>query len=208
MCFAAGRNDFALRRSDLSRGPSCGEPWYRPWRGVVTAHTIVEVQHNAERLWFNSVNRDTIFWTRMQLWTPSQRFPSTPYSHNTPKAFHEEPGHIYTSPGRQNMCVSFWQAPMDFSKICCRVEICSVVLGPRQNRTGYHPAWFNYFATSWHTLFLGGLAKRCCGSWFIHSCFHFCMWGWSICQSFGTLPKRHDTWHTRVSQTISRSKFP
>jgi len=34
-----------LRRSDLSCGPWCGEPWYRLWRGVVTAHTIVGVQH-------------------------------------------------------------------------------------------------------------------------------------------------------------------
>ena len=30
------------------------------------------------------------------------------------------------------------------------------------------------FAASWHTLFLGGLAKRCRGSWFIHS--FLCMW--------------------------------
>jgi len=34
------------------------------------------------------------------------------------------------------------------------------------------------------------------------------VWGRSICQSFGALTKRHSTWHTRVSQTIWRSKFP
>ena len=37
-----------LRRSDSARGPQCGEPWYRLWRGVATARTIVGVQH---QLW-------------------------------------------------------------------------------------------------------------------------------------------------------------
>ena len=65
----------------------------------------------------------------------------------------------------------------DFSKISRRVEICSVVLRPRQK-----PHWVSFifgsiiFAASWHALFLGGLAKRCRGSWFIHSCLHFCVW--------------------------------
>jgi len=36
--------------------------------------------------------------------TASKRWPSTPHSHKTPKAFHEEPGHIL-SQGQQNMCV-------------------------------------------------------------------------------------------------------
>jgi len=26
-------------------GRECGEPWHRLWRGVVTAQTIIEVQH-------------------------------------------------------------------------------------------------------------------------------------------------------------------
>jgi len=41
----------------------------------------------------------------------------------------------------------------------------------------------------------------------MHSCIPYCIWGWSICQSFGALLKPHDTWQTRVSQTIRRSKF-
>ena len=40
-----------------------------------------------------------------------------------PKAFLKEPSHVL-SWGRQNMCMRLWQ---DLSKICWRVEICSVI---------------------------------------------------------------------------------
>jgi len=42
--------------------------------------------------------------------TASNRRPSTPYSRNTPKAFHEESGRML-SRGRQNMCRRFWHTP-------------------------------------------------------------------------------------------------
>ena len=62
--------------------------------------------------------------------TASKRHPSTPHSRNTPQSFHEEPGRIF-SRGRQKMCTSL-ACSQAFSKIFWRVEICSVVLRPRQ----------------------------------------------------------------------------
>ena len=136
-------------------------------------------------------------------WRPARgarqhRAPVTP-----PKAFHKEPGHIH-SRGRQNMCISLWQSAcyQNFSKICWRVEICSVILRARRQ-----PHWVcatfasissPYLFLTNLALFLGGRAKRYPGSWCIHSCFP-CAWVWSICQSFGAFPNRYDTWHQRCS---------
>jgi len=63
-------------------------------------------------------------------------------------------------------------------KIPVSVEICSVVLQPLPN-----PHWASssfgsiILAASWHTLFLGGFAKRCRGRSFIHSCLPFFAYG-------------------------------
>ena len=141
--------------------------------------------------------------------TASKRHPSTPCSRNTPLSFsHVEPGHILNR-GGQNIVYTSLAYSKNFSKICWRVEICSGALRPRRKQHWVSSSFGSIiFATSWYTYFLRGEAKRYPGSWFIHSCFPFCVWGWSICQSFGALLKRYATWHTRVSQTIRRSKFP
>jgi len=116
----------------------------------------------------------------------------------------------YTFPMPTKHVYTLLECSQDFSKIWWRVKIWSVILWPRRK-----PHWVSstfgsiiILAASWHSLFLGDLTKRCRGSWFIHSSLPFCVWGWSICQSFGALAKCHATWHTRVSQTIRRSKFP
>jgi len=64
----------------------------------------------------------------------------------------------------------------DFSKICWRVGICSVVLRPRQKPHWVQSSFGSIIFPSWHALFLGGLAKRYRGSWFVHSCLPFVYW--------------------------------
>ena len=91
--------------------------------------------------------------------------------------------------------------------ICLRVEIFSLVLQTQQE-----PHWVSssfasiIFVASWHTLFLGNKAKRCCGSWYIHSCLPFVNEDGEFAKTFGTLPKRHATSH-RSQPIIQRSKF-
>jgi len=136
----------------------------------------------------------------------SKRHPSTPYCHNPSKAFLEEPG-CMPSRDRQNMLVLVYS--QHFSKICWRGQTWSVVLLQRREPHWVSPSFGSViFVASWHALLQGDWAKRSRGSWFIHSCFPFCVWGWLICHSFGALPKRHSAWHTWVSQIIRRSRFP
>ena len=92
--------------------------------------------------------------------TASKRRLSTPYSHNTPQSF-SRGTRPYTFPRpTKHVCKSL-ACSQDFSKICWRVEICSVVLRRRQN-----PHWVSssfgsiIFAAAWHTLFLGRLSKK------------------------------------------------
>ena len=53
----------------------------------MTAQTIVGVQHNVERLWFNSVDRDPIFWTRIQLLDGQQEAPVNTALPQHPQSF-------------------------------------------------------------------------------------------------------------------------
>ena len=86
--------------------------------------------------------------------------------------------------------------------------LANVVLRPRRKPHRVSSSFGStIFAASWHTLFLGDKTKWCRSSWFTHFCLLSCVWGWSICQSFDALQKRHAAWHTRVSQTVRRSKF-
>jgi len=109
----------------------------------------------------------------------SKRHPSTPDSRNTPKAFPEEPSHIL-SRGRQNVYMSL-ACSRDFSQFFWRVKICSIVLRPRRKPHRVSSSFGSIIFPSWHTHFLGGIAKRCRDSWFIHSSLPICVWGRSIC---------------------------
>jgi len=83
----------------------------------------------------------------------SKRHPSTPYSHNTPKAFLEERG-CMPSRDRQNMLVLVYS--QHFSKICWRVPICSVVLRQRRKSHWVSSSFGSIvFMASWHALFQG-----------------------------------------------------
>jgi len=73
MCFAAGWNGFAGRiwtadRSFENPDLNYEEVWWQ--------HTpLSESNTNKERLWFNSVDTDTIFWAGIQLFDGQQEVP-------------------------------------------------------------------------------------------------------------------------------------
>ena len=137
----------------------CREPWYRIWRGVVTAHTIVGVQHQRWTVVIALRRQRQSSEQEHSYLTASKRHPSTPYSYNTPKGVYEESGHIYTFPRSTKHVYRSLACSQHFLKFCWRVEICSVVLRPQRK-----PHWVSssfgsiIFAASWHPLFLGDLA--------------------------------------------------
>ena len=95
------------------------------------------------------------------LLTASERHPSTPYSRNTPESFSRENQPCPFPMSTKNMYTSL-ACSQDLSKICWRVEICSVVLRPRRKSHWVSSSFGSIISTaSWRTLFLGGYAKRC-----------------------------------------------
>ena len=86
--------------------------------------------------------------------TASKRHPSTPYSHNSSKLFMRNPTLLF--PRSTKHVYKSLACSQDFSKICWRVVIWSVVLRPRRK-----PHWVSssfgliIHAASCHTLFLG-----------------------------------------------------
>ena len=148
------------------------------------------VYQHGERLWFNSTDCEQEY----SYLTASKRWPSTPFSRNTPQSFSggtrscnfpRLTKHVYTS----------LECSQDFSKICWRVEFCSDVLRPWRTPHRYDPALVQLFRgiflqSTWRTLFQEGWGQRCLSSWCIHSRLPFCVSGWSVCQPFGALPKR------------------
>jgi len=93
-----------------------GEPWYRLWREVVTAHTIVGVQHQRWTvvIWLcrhgrNLLSRNTVCW-RPARGTHQRRTLATP-----PRAFHEKTSHVL-SRCRQKICIRLWHVPRIYRK--------------------------------------------------------------------------------------------
>jgi len=85
---------------------------------------------------------------------------------NPPKLFTRNP--VVCFPEVDKTCVVYKSlaCSQDLSKICWRVEICSVVLRPRQKPHWVSSSLGSIIFPSWHALFLGSLAKRCRGRWF------------------------------------------
>jgi len=90
MCFAAGWNDFAgwvwpASRSLENPDKDYEEEWW--------LHTsLSESNTDAERLWFNTVDTDTIFWERIQLLDCQQEAPiNTVLPQHPPKLFTRNP---------------------------------------------------------------------------------------------------------------------
>ena len=84
----------------------------------------------------------------------SMGHPSTPHSRNNPQSF-SRGTRPYISRDRQNLCLAYSQA---FSKICCRVDICSVVLRPRRKPQLVSSSFGSIVLTaSCHALVLGSM---------------------------------------------------
>jgi len=139
--------------------------------------------------------------------TASMTHPLTPYSHNALKAFHEEPD-LILSRGRQNMCIRLWHAPRISLKFAVEWKFGLQRYGRDENGTRYHPALVKIFLRHLDIQFSWETKQRYAAVVGSFTPDPFCVWGWSICQSFGALAKRHATSHTRISRTIWRSKFP
>jgi len=211
MCFAPGWNSFASRfvpRAVVRRTLiDYEEEWWK--------HTpFSESNTNAERLWFISVDRETIFWAGIQLlrpvtslghqegrrvfweglksfelcsvvlndvqhiflrgkkflgeaWHPppvtglqllggQQEVPvNTVLSQHPQKLFKRNLAVYFPKVDKHVWTSSAWS--QDFSKICWRVDICSVVLQPRRKQHWISSSFGSIiFAASWHTLLLGG----------------------------------------------------
>ena len=177
MCFAAGWNGFAGRILPASRSVKNPDRLLKR-SGDSTHHcrSPTPTLNGCDLSPSTETQPSELEYTYL---TASKRHPSTPYSHhNTPQSFSRgtQP-YTYFTRSTNHVYKSFAYS-QDFSNICWRVEICSVMLRPRRK-----PHWVSssfgsiIFAASWGTLFLGGLAKRCRGSWFIHSYLRFCVWG-------------------------------
>ena len=125
MCFAAGWNGFAGRISPPGHSLENTEMNYGEERWQHTP--LSKSNTNNERLYFNSVDTDTIFWARIQLFDGQQEapvitaLPQHPQSFSRgirPCTFPRSTKHVYTS----------LACSQHFSKIGWRVEFCYVVL--------------------------------------------------------------------------------
>ena len=177
-----------------------GEEWWQ--------HTpLSKSSANAERLWFNYVDTVTIFWAGIQLLDCQQDAPVNTTFLQTPQSF-SRGTQPYTFPRSTKHVYTSLACSQDFSQIWWGTEIWSVALRPQRKQHWVSPSFDSIFSrhlglhSSWETKQRDAAVV---GSFTPDP---FCVWGWSICQSFGALPKRHATWHTQISRTIWRSKFP
>jgi len=206
MCFADWWNGFAGRIWPMGctlENPDIDyeEEWWQ--------HTpLSESNTNAERLWFNSVDTDTIFWARIQLLDGQQEAPvNTVLQQHPPKLFNRNPA-IYLTKVDKICVYVFGMFPGFLENLLESGNLFGSATAATKTALGIIQLWFNYFRDMLAHTLPGRLSKEMPRSWFIYSCLPFCVWGWSICHSFAALPKRHATWHTRVSQTTRRSEFP
>jgi len=127
MYFAAGRNSFAGRiwptgRSLKTPDIEYEEEWWQ--------HTPLSgVYQHGERLWFNSTYKSTDCEQEYSYLTASKRWPSTPFSRNTPQSF-SGGTRSYNFPRLTKHVYTSLECSQDFSKICWRVEFCCDVLRP------------------------------------------------------------------------------
>jgi len=146
MCFEAEWNGFAGRiypagRSAENPDIDYVEEWWR-------TTPLSESNTNAGRLWFNSVDKDTIFWTGVQLLDGQQEAPVNTVLPQHPQKFFTR-NRPYTIPRSTKHVYMSMVLSQDLSKVYWTVEICSVVLRPvgrDENRTGYHPALVQLFS--------------------------------------------------------------
>jgi len=110
-----------------------------------------------------SVDMDTIFWAGIQLLDGQQEAPvNTVFAQHPPKLFTRNPA-IYFPEVDKTCAYTFGMLPgFQGFLVYSATAAAKTALGVIQ-------FWFNYFRGIL-ALFLGDCAKRCRGSWFIHSC--------------------------------------
>jgi len=129
-------------------------------------HTpLSESNTNAERLWFHSVDVDTMFWARIQLLDGQQEVPvNTVFPQRPPKLFTRNATICFPEVDKARAYV-FGMLPRFRDNL---LESGGLVYSAT---AATKPHWILssfgliIFATSWHTLFLGDCAKRCRGSY-------------------------------------------
>ena len=99
---------------------------------------------------------------------------STPYCYNTPQSFLRGTQPFIYFPQADKACVYVFSMLPGFLETLLESEnlFCSAT-ATTKTAPGIIQLGSIILAASWHTLFLGGLAKGC--SWFIPSCLHFCV---------------------------------
>ena len=156
MCFAAGWNAFSgqvwpagrsLENSDIDL-----------WRGVVTAHHYWSSTPRVNGCGLTPPTRTQSSEQESSDLTTSMRHPSTLYSRNIPKAFHEEPGHILSEVNKT--CVDvFGVFPGFLDYLLESRNLFRSATAGRKTALGVLQLWLHYFRvtlSSWHTLVLGG----------------------------------------------------
>ena len=132
-------------------------------------HTpLSESNTNTERLWFVSVDMDTICWARIQLLDCQQEAPvNTVFPQHPPKLFTRNPTIYFFATKTALDIIQLWfNYFRDILAYTLPERLCKEL--PRQ-------------------LFIHSCLLFCLWGW----------WGWLICQSFGALIKRHAAWHTQ-----------
>ena len=177
----------------------------------MTAHTIVEVQHqqwtvviSLRRHGHNLLSRNTVTW-RPARGTCQHRPPATP-----PMLFPSNPAIYFPEVDKTCVCV-FGRLPGFIENLLESANLFCNAAGATQTALGVRQLCFNFFALSFFNKF--GIHSSweaeqrdtpVVGAFTPVSLVVYGEWGWSIYQSFDALPKRHDTWHQGCSEAGTR----
>jgi len=142
-----GENGFAGRPAGCSlENPNIDyeEDWWQPAQ-------LSELNTNAERLWFNSVDTDTIFWAGIQWLDGQQEAPAnTVLPQYPPKLFTRNPA-IYF-PEVDKTCINvFGMLPGFLENLLESENLLRPQRKPHWVSSSFGPI---IFPASWHTLFL------------------------------------------------------
>jgi len=140
MCFVAGSNAFACLvwsagRSLETYNKDCEVEWWQHTPLSESKPTMNGCDVTPPT-WTQLLSRNAVTW-RLITGSRQHRVPTT-----LPTALREEPGHILYR-CRQNTRQRLWHAPKISRNFATytKMVIWPVMLQPRQNRIGCHPAW-------------------------------------------------------------------
>jgi len=170
---------------------------FRPWRGVVTVHTLVEVEHPR---WTVVIQLRRHGHTLLRRNTVTLRSVTCGSQHRNPVTlhgvFHEEPSRML-SRGRQNTRGHIWQIPKISRKFAGEWRFGLWRYGQDENHTWYPLALVQLFLffKAFDTHF-SREAKEREALYLVHTLLSpfLCMkMNTAVCHSFGALPEYQDT---------------